>query len=152
VVGVEPDRMRRHVPTTLQEAKPEAGSIPRLVAVGCGSQTGAKPRSRTSRRKKKSPADPASTKRRSVSPTKINRVGRAANETTRGPGTPEMARHPSAGANLRGAQKNPGALPGEKRKEGRRRSREERVKNRPARPRMSVSRSGTPRRMRRVGA
>lgn len=29
-----------------------------------------------------------------------------------------MARHPSAGANLRGAQKNPGALPGEKRKEG----------------------------------
>jgi hypothetical protein len=101
-------------PPTLQEAKPEAGSISWQTvfwhrgAAGCGSQTGVKPRSRSSRTEQ-SPRPTAFSNvlstRRLVTPTKTNRGGRAASKTTRGPGTPETARHPSAGINLRGAQK-----------------------------------------------
>jgi len=78
--GVEPARMHEHVSTTLQEAKPKAGSRPaENDNHGRGPQTGVKPRSRTlvSRRSGASlfrfHCDPDRTNL--INPTKINRGG-----------------------------------------------------------------------------
>jgi hypothetical protein len=76
--GVEPGRCTATCPTTLQEAKPKAGSFPRPnVRRRNGSQTGVKAQKSTP---SASPAGrfcrSCNSNRRSVTPTKINRGGR----------------------------------------------------------------------------
>jgi hypothetical protein len=132
-------------PTTLQEAKPEAGSIPQLRMLRDADRR--RERSPEVERRVDSPGSAASTRRFGQARRKsIGRDARRPNDTwARNAGngaTPIGGNKPARGA------ENPGALPGAKRKEG-----GDRVV-RVARPgrECPVSRSGTPRRKRRVGA
>jgi hypothetical protein len=125
-IGVEPDshaQTRAHNPAR-GKARGRIDPVAQLYQVGLRDTDRRRERSPEVERRVKEnvPGRPPFDSRflhQAIGQPDENQSGRTRGErTTRGPGTPETARHPFAGANLRGAQKNPGALPGEKRKEG----------------------------------
>jgi hypothetical protein len=102
-------------PTTLQEAKPKAGSRRGRGDHVSDRRRESKPRSRRRNRPRSTAFfDHVCSNRRPINPTKINRVGRAA-RTARGPGQTVMSLnglaaalvrrdHPLTGSNLRRAE------------------------------------------------
>jgi hypothetical protein len=140
--GVEPDRVRSYVPGNPARGKAQGRIGLPAAAGGCGSQMGVKAQKSNASPKTKSPADRlfegCTPIRRSVTPTKINRGGRAASKRHVGP-EGQKCQPP-----IRGNKPAKG-----RRTQERRRARNEgRRNNRPARPWMSGPRSGTPRRQR----
>jgi hypothetical protein len=119
--GVEPDRMRSYASGNPARGKAQGRIGLPAAAGGRGSQMGVKAQKSNASPKTKSPADRlfegCTPIRRSVTPTKINRGGRAASKRHVGPeGQKCPFTHPRE--QTCEGQKNPGAPPGEKRKEG----------------------------------
>jgi|SwirhirootsSR3_FD_contig_123_101566_length_938_multi_12_in_2_out_0_1 hypothetical protein len=87
--GVEPDRVRSYVPGNPARGKAQGRIGLPAAAGGCGSQMGVKAQKSNASPKTKSPADRlfegCTPIRRSVTPTKINRGGRAASKRHVGP-------------------------------------------------------------------
>jgi hypothetical protein len=119
--GVEPDRMRSYASGNPARGKAQGRIGLPAAAGGRGSQMGVKAQKSNASPKTKSPADRlfegCTPIRRSVTSTKINRGGRAASKRHVGP---ERQKCPSTHPREQTCegQKNPGAPPGEKRKEG----------------------------------
>jgi len=124
--------MRRRAPENLQEAKPKAGSISGCVGLGFGSQTGVKPRSRRS-------ADALRFRTSVLKPgTRRKPIGANARHKRQVGPDRQKCRDTRWREQTCEGYSIPGAPPGEKlRKEG--------EQNRPAGPRVSDRRSGTPR-------
>jgi hypothetical protein len=127
-------RAQTSVRQTLQEAKPKAGSIFRLVrAARCGSQMGVKAQKSNATIHPRLAALSTFRYGRWVTPTKINRGGCAACEATRGP---ERQRWRSS--LIRGNKPAKGGWKTQEHRRARVRRKEDLIPVRPARPRKSA--------------